>query len=140
MNIIAILLAGLGESQKQAIEKMKETEGLYVGGDLKDPTAMVPMISKGGKLYAVQIEEQPLDEEGFLPTLTVHGPYHPQPPATVQVLQDTGQVLFDALGAKEEDMLACPHCMAVRLAEEVMTLRAIKANLHEVPVSKKEMH
>jgi len=63
-----------------AIRSMIENEGVYVCGDTNAPEFDVPIISMGGKLFSIVIDEE-LNPERFLPTLTINGPFRKQDPA-----------------------------------------------------------
>lgn len=62
------------------VRAMLENEGIYIGGDVKMPHVVVPLASQGGKVFSMKIDEE-LTPGRFLPTLTLHGPYHAARPA-----------------------------------------------------------
>lgn len=56
------------------VRAMIETEGVYIGGDTRNRSLTVPLVSYGGGIRALKVDTE-LDPERFLPTFTVHGPY-----------------------------------------------------------------
>lgn len=63
------------------VRAMLGKEGVYIGGDTKNPDLLVPLVSQGGRIFCLAIDHE-LAPDRFLSTLTLHGPYVPQPPAT----------------------------------------------------------
>jgi hypothetical protein len=64
------------------VRAMLNNEGFYVGGDTKQERLMVALVSQGGRVFCMKIDNE-LEPSRFLPTLTLHGPYGPRPPAPV---------------------------------------------------------
>lgn len=62
------------------VRAMLGKEGIYIGGDTKNPDLLVPLVSQGGRVFCLAIDHE-LAPDRFLSTLTLHGPYVPQPPA-----------------------------------------------------------
>ncbi len=61
-----------------AIRKMMETPGLYLAGDSDAPGAMVPIVSNGGKIYSMAVDEELDPEKFYEDRLTLRGPFLPQ--------------------------------------------------------------
>ena len=58
---------------------MMKAPGWYLCGDTKDNTKTVPILSTNGELWSIQ-KDQRMNPTGFLPTLTIHGPFNrPKP-------------------------------------------------------------
>lgn len=70
------------------VRAMLGKEGVYIGGDTKNPDLLVPLVSQGGKVFCLAIDHE-LAPDRFLDTLTLHGPYVPQPPAPTQGLSES---------------------------------------------------
>ncbi|WP_225031764.1 hypothetical protein [Paraburkholderia sp. XV] len=62
------------------VRAMLNNEGFYIGGDTKQARLMVALVSQGGRVFCLKVDTE-LDPSRFLPSLTLHGPYGPQPPA-----------------------------------------------------------
>lgn len=62
------------------VRAMLGKEGVYIGGDTKNPDLLVPLVSQGGRVFCLAIDHE-LAPDRFLSTLTLHGPYVPRPPA-----------------------------------------------------------
>lgn len=63
------------------VRAMLNNEGFYVGGDTQQDRMIVPLVSVGGRVFCMKVDTE-MDPSRFLPTLTLHGPYGPQAPAT----------------------------------------------------------
>ena len=64
------------DSSKEDIEEMVKNEGIWLCVDIREPEALVPIISIGCKLYAI-IPAQELSPDGFRPTARFCGPFTP---------------------------------------------------------------
>jgi len=56
------------------VKRMLATDGLYIGGDIKDPSLTIPFSVHNGIVHSVRLDEQ-LDPTRFVPTLTFFGPF-----------------------------------------------------------------
>ncbi|BCF88723.1 hypothetical protein [Paraburkholderia largidicola] len=77
------------------VRAMLNSEGFYIGGDTKQERLMVALVSQGGRVFCMKVDNE-LEPSRFLPTLTLHGPYGPQPPAPTA---DLAALLEKALAA-----------------------------------------
>jgi len=62
------------------VRAMLGKEGVYIGGDTQNPDLLVPLVSQGGRIFCLAIDQE-VAPDRFLSTLTLHGPYVPKPPA-----------------------------------------------------------
>ncbi|MFP3248227.1 MAG: hypothetical protein RXR20_27325 [Paraburkholderia sp.] len=70
------------------VRAMLENEGVYIGGDSRQPNLLVVLVSQDGKIWDTRLDNE-LAPERFLDTLTLHGPYVPQPPASAHGLSES---------------------------------------------------
>jgi hypothetical protein len=68
----------------EKIQAMIDEEGIYVCGDTAFPCYTVVVVSIGGKLFSIVLDNE-LDPTRFLPTLTIAGPFHKPPSATTGI-------------------------------------------------------
>jgi hypothetical protein len=58
------------------VQKAIETEGMYLAFDPQSPNAIVPVVSQGGKLFAMMIDRE-LAPRKFFDRTKIHGPFWP---------------------------------------------------------------
>lgn len=58
------------------VEAMLQCDGMYLAGDSQNPKFVIPVMSMGGKLYAL-VKGQEINPLQFLPTATLSGPFVP---------------------------------------------------------------
>ena len=78
-----LLLIGQAEEidpVQPQVRAMLENEGVYIGGDSKQPELTVILFSQAGKIICMKPDME-LAPDRFLDTLTLHGPYSSAPPA-----------------------------------------------------------
>lgn len=56
------------------VQRMIESPGIWIATDLRRPGEEVPIISNGGKLYAIE-QAQELSAAGFFPEARFRGPF-----------------------------------------------------------------
>jgi hypothetical protein len=56
------------------VRSMVENEGVYLCGDTDRPQFTVPVVSIGGRLYSMKLDEE-LAPDRFCETVTVAGPF-----------------------------------------------------------------
>lgn len=59
------------------VQAMIENEGLYLAFDPENPNAIVPIVSRGGKLQSMMIDTE-LAPERFFDRTRLHGPFWPR--------------------------------------------------------------
>ncbi|SIT43761.1 conserved hypothetical protein [Paraburkholderia piptadeniae] len=94
------------------VRAMLNNEGFYIGGDTKQERLMVALVSQGGRVFCLKVDTE-LEPSRFMPSLTLHGPYGPRPPAVIDELVELLSKahaaidgLFAQLITKEPDF--CP--------------------------------
>lgn len=73
-NPILMGQAEIVDMLRPEVRAMIENEGVYIGGDTKEPELDVILVSMGGKIYSMQIDQE-LDPERFIDTMTLKGPF-----------------------------------------------------------------
>lgn len=134
------------------VRAMIENEGLYIGGDTRNPGMAVPLASLAGEIWSMRIDKR-LDPTGFLDTLTLHGPYFAEPPQPDVALRGAVIVLDRHLRNQAERAhrhrkkadkaaakLGAPQISAERRAEfeelllkELLTVRSVLAAWRPTP-------
>lgn len=77
------------------VRAMLERQGVYIGGDTKRPDLCVVLFSQNGHVFDMKLDHE-LNPERFFDSLTLHGPYGPQPP---EILDKFIELLTKAHGA-----------------------------------------
>lgn len=57
------------------VEKMIASQGFYLCSDPNFPGLTIPIVSKGGNLYAMRLDDQ-LAPDRFLAGIKIAGPFH----------------------------------------------------------------